>query len=884
VRDFIVKAGIAALLLALAPGFASAAGLGRLTVLSPLGHQLNAEIELVSVTRAEMSSLGARIATPEDYRRANLQYSSALPGARVSIEKRPDGRLYLKITTTRPVTEPFIDLMIDLTWSSGRILREYTALLDPPGVGAMPLGEAAPTASAAPEVRPAPMAQEAAVAAPAPAPPPVQAKPKPPVRAPVSKPIAPPPAPAKAKAKAPAPAMAQAPEPPQPAGPAAGTKEYGPIKRGETLAKIAQSVKPEGVGLEQMLLALYRANPDAFIRNNINLVRTGKILRVPDEQEVESISTSEAKTQIRTHVIVWRDYEQRVAAAAGMTPAGGQSAARGTIVAKVEEKSAGGAKDVVRISKGEPSGAGAGTAKPASATERIRALEEEVVAREKALAEANDRITQLEKTIKDMQKLLALKSPEMAAAQQQAQQAQQPQPTQKAQQPAPMPEPTRPSVSAPAKPEVSPPPAPKPQATVKPAPPKQKPKPTGATAPPSPPQPGLVDQVMEAARDPMYLAAAGGGVLVLGGLGFLMARRRRARADFDPVLTGEGPTLNPAAAAAAGVAASSDDMYSAATSESAESAGTSDDVDPLAEAEVYIAYGRDGQAEEILKEALGRAPSRADVKLKLLEIYSARKDKTAFGALAGDLQKQLGASSSDWLKVAAMGYAFDPDNKLYEAGKGAAAPAPSGPKTGQNLDFDLGIGSTSRMTTTDIQLDEEAAAAVQAATQTVVDTGMATDVERAQQLASGPLMPDFQLEVPPAGESAAQSEAPTAPAPERDANTIDFKVDLPPTGAPVHDLPTMKESTSPGTMDFKLDIPEGGLDIGGGPTPTTVQGGGVATTKNGHWYDVQTKFDLAKAYQEMGDKSGAKEILEEVINEGDADQKSQAKALLDSLT
>ena len=84
-------------------------------------------------------------------------------------------------------------------------------------------------------------------------------------------------------------------------------------------------------------------------------------------------------------------------------------------------------------------------------------------------------------------------------------------------------------------------------------------------------------------------------------------------------------------------------------------------------------------------------------------------------------------------------------------------------------------------------------------------------------------------------------------------------------------------------MDFKLDIPEGGLDVGPGQTPTTVQQG-VATTKNGHWYDVQTKFDLAKAYQEMGDKSGAKEILEEVINEGDADQKAQAKALLDSLT
>ncbi len=866
-RDIIVKAGFAALLLALAPGFASAAGLGRMAVLSPLGHPLSAEIELVSVTRAEMSSLSARIAPPEAYRRANLQYNAALPGARVSIEKRPDGRLYLKVTTSRPVTEPFIDLMIDLTWSSGRILREYTALLDPPGVGSMPLGEVAPTVSAAPEMRPAPATAEAPAAPLAPAPPAMEAAPEPPVSAPMSTPIAP------APEAAPAPGVAT--------GPSAGAREYGPIEKGETLSKIAMSVKPAGVTLEQMLVALYRANEDAFIRKNMNLVLAGKILRVPDREEVESISSGEAVKVYRAHVTDWRAYLKRLADAAEKTPAGSRSVARGKIEAKVEGDSAAGPKDVVRISKGEPPSAGAGKGTPSSAAERIRALEEEVVAREKALAEANDRVMQLEKTIKDMQKLMALKSPEMAAAQQQAQQAQQ------AQQPAPAPEPARPPVAAPSKPETSPPPAQKPPVAAMPQPPKAKPrpKPKVVTPPPSPPQPDLMDQAMEALRDPMYLAA-GGGVLLLGGLGFWMARRRRARAELDTSLARESPTLTSAAAAAAGVAASTDDMYSAATPGSTDTAGTSDDVDPLAEAEVYIAYGRDGQAEEILKEALGRGPNRADVKMKLLEIYAARKDKSAFGRLAGDLQKQIGASSGEWLKVAAMGYAFDPDNQLYQAGKGAAAPAPSAPRTGQNLDFDLGLGSTSRMTTTDIQLDEEAAAAVQAATQTVVDTGLATDVERAQQLAAeAPAMPDFQLDVPPAGDPT-KTDVPTASAAaERDIGTIDFKIDLPPTGGlgAVHELPTVKETTSPGPMDFKLDIPEGGLDVGPGHIPTTVQQG-VATTKNGHWYDVQTKFDLAKAYQEMGDKSGAKEILEEVINEGDTDQKAQAKALLDSLT
>jgi len=868
VRDIIVKAGLAALLIALAPGLASAAGLGRLTVLSPLGHPLHAEIELVSVTKAEMGSLSARIAPPEDYQRANLQYNSALPGARVTIEKRPDGRPFLKVTTSRPVTEPFIDLMIDLTWSAGRILREYTALLDPPGVGSMPLGEAAPMISATPEMRPAPMTPEAPAAPLAPAPPAMQAAPEPPVSAPASEPIAPPPV-----AEAPAPAPVPAPEAaPLPAGPG----QYGPIQRGETLSGIAMSVKPAGVTLEQMLVALYRANEDAFIRKNMNLVLAGKILRVPDQAEVESISRGEAVTVYRTHVTDWRAYLQRLADAADKTPAGSRSAARGKIVAKVEEDSAAGSKDVVRISKGEPPAAGDGKATARSTAERVRALEEEVVAREKALAEANDRIVQLEKTIKDMQKLIELKSPEMAAAQQQAQQGQQAPPVAAA------PEPAKPTPAAPSKPEAAPPAPAKPPVVAQPQPPapKPKPKPRVVTPPPSPAQPGIVDQVMQTLRDPMYLAA-GGGVLVLGGLGLWMARRRRTREAIDAELARESPTMTSAAAAAAGVAAS-DDMYSAATTASTETAGASDDVDPLAEAEVYIAYGRDGQAEEILKEALARSPNRADVKMKLLEIYAARKDKSAFGRLAADVQKQIGGSGGEWLKVAAMGYAFDPDNRLYEAGKGAAAPAPSGPRTGQNLDFDLGIGGTSQLTTTDIQLDEEAAAAVQAATQTVVDTGMATDVERAQRAGAAPLMPDFTLDVPPAGEPPrTDTRRESSAAAERDVNTIDFKIDLPPPSAPVHELPTVKEVTSPGGVDFKLEIPEGGLNVGDSFTTAPAQG--VPTTKNGHWYDVQTKFDLAKAYQEMGDKSGAKEILEEVINEGDADQKAQAKALLDSL-
>jgi pilus assembly protein FimV len=289
VRDTVRKA-LLALLALLLPCVAGAAGLGRLNVLSALGQPLVAEVELLSVTREELGSLTARLASPETYRQANLQFNAALTGARVVIERRPNGQHFIKITSSRPVNEPFIDLLVELSWAAGRLSREYTALLDPPGVGPAPAP--APIVSAVPESRPAPAVQPDRPAA----------KPA----APVARPVA-------------------------PAGPMAGGKEYGPIQRGETLGKIAQEVMPEGVTLEQMLVALYRNNPDAFIRKNLNLVRAGKILRVPDREEVVAIARGEAVTEYRAHVSDWNSYRQRLADTAGAVPAEGRTAVSGKI-------------------------------------------------------------------------------------------------------------------------------------------------------------------------------------------------------------------------------------------------------------------------------------------------------------------------------------------------------------------------------------------------------------------------------------------------------------------------------------------------------------------------------------------------------------------------
>jgi len=848
VRDTNLKTWLAALLVALLPCVAGAAGLGRITVLTAIGQPLIAEIELVAVTPQELSSLSARLALPDTYRQANLQYNVALTGARLTVEKRPDGQPFLKIATTRAVSEPFIDLLVELTWAAGRLSREYTALLDPPGI---PPVAPAPMISAAPESRPAP----ARVPPPAPAIAPTpEITPQPPVTTAPRAPAAPAPV-------AVAPVISR----PVVAAPMAASKEYGPIERGETLGKIARNVMPEGVTLEQMLVALYRTNPDAFIRKNLNLVRTGKILRVPDREEVETaVARDDAVAEYRTHVADWNDYRQKVAEGAVSVPAEGRTAVSGKITTKVEDKTtAGEPKDVVKLSKGEPVGAAAGKDKPRSNAERIRMLEEEVVSREKALAEANSRITQLERTLKDMQKLAELKGAAVAAAPKPAPQAAAPKPEAK---PVPQPVPAKPEAVAVAKPEPAAVPAPRPEPVAQ-AQPKPKPKPAPA---PQKREPELMDEIMAAASDPLYLGA--GGAIVLGGLAFWMVRRRRTGAnqsDSPPI----APRLGMAAAAAAGAAAVTGDTAAETTARTS-AAASADDVDPMQEADVYIQYGRDGQAEEILKEALARNPQREDVHLKLLEVYAGRKDKSAFGKVAGDLNKLTGGAGPNWMKAAAMGFALDPANDLYDAGKGAMTATVVGASAGSaaDVDLDLGGGGAPRVST-DIMLDAGAAEAATGLDTAILDLGAVSTGQRGRPAAA---IPDFTLEVPPAGPSPPADIAIDTGAPARDNTVIDFNIEMP-TQDPVTlaSTPAAASGADAG-LDFKLD----GLNLSLEGEQKTVA---KAAEKDGNWYDVQTKFDLAKAYQEMGDRDGAKEILQEVIKEGDAEQQAQANTLLASL-
>src|SRR5512143_1512126 len=374
----LVAAGLIAV-----PLMASAAGLGKLSVTSALGQPLTAEIELFAADKAELDSLTANLASDQAYRDARVEFAPVLSSLRFTVEKKPNGKAVLKISSSRPVNDPFVDMLVELNWGSGRLVREYTMLLDPPGLAAKQT--VAPVAAVAPAQAPAAKAAPAPAAAPQ-----AQAKP----------------APAAPKTAAPAPTDRVA------------------VKRGDTLVGIAGRVRPEGVSLEQTLVGLYRANTKAF-SGNMNRLKAGKTLDVPSAEKVAAIPQKEAVRELKLQADDWRAYRQKLAGAVSAAPeakpAPGQ-ASSGKITPKVEDhaKPAPAAqKDVLTLSKVTPPAAA--TAGKADATQqalqnKLRAQEEDATAREKALQESGQRVATLEKQIQDMQKLVAMKEKAQTAA------------------------------------------------------------------------------------------------------------------------------------------------------------------------------------------------------------------------------------------------------------------------------------------------------------------------------------------------------------------------------------------------------------------------------------------------------------------------------------
>lgn len=892
-RKSILKLLLAAAALMLS-ATVSAVGMGGINVTSGLGQLLKADIELVAVSKSEKASLVARLASPEAYKGAGLDYPYGNK-FKFQIESRANGEPYLRVTSAQPVNDPFVVMLVELTWSSGKLLREYTFLLDPPGYVAE-LPAQAEVQPVAPAVQPAAVPASAIPVVPV-APPEVPGSVEQGGPLAASAPAA---VPERAEQAVPVAAAVTMPESIAMGGTTVPNEEWLEVQRGDTLSKLSAQYKPADVSLERMLVAMYRANAGEFDGKNMNRIRAGKILRLPNQNEVDGVGQSEAVREIRAQTVDWNAYRQKLAGAASMStqPQAAEQVATGKLAGSVADKAPVAketAREVLKLSKGEAPGDQAATGaggKSMTAQDRKNAAQEDAIAKTKAAKEEQMRTAMLEKNLQDMQRLAQLKSAAAALAQQ--------------------------------PPAVAHPPAAASGVTaasaVKPA-PVAKPKPKPA---PVKPEPSLVDQITD---EPLYLIGAAGVLVVLGGLGWLVKRRKK-KPSFDVIsqFTEDAGSRSGRIAAPAMSSPETGDFTGTVVTR-ADASEQSQDADPISEADLFLNFGRDAQAEEILKDALQSTPNNHRIHLKLLEIYANRRDMSSFATIARQLKDSGDEEASQ--QALAMGRELDPNNPLYG---GAGNKEDSSSATMQAPVFDalprLVPGDTSAAKVASVDFDLGAPSAEPGsspeqdflvdAEQTVVllspDTaGKPADVMDFDVTSTHPPMPaageQAETAMPDLGDLIfdVTGSRPTAPAageeteaslPKLDGMTFDI------TGS----NPSMPEAqpeagkaaqADDGTMEFTLDFPVENKTEKSAPAaqPAEVGLAGISLNfddaaappvaapenKDEHWQEVATKLDLAKAYQEMGDASGAREILDEVLREGDAGQREVAQSLLAQL-
>lgn len=646
-----------------------ALALGRITVQSALGEPLRAEVEIPQLSAAEADSLQAAIASPAAFRAQGMEYTGTANSVRVQVQKRANGSTILKLSSFQPVNDPFVDLVIDANWASGKLQRNYTLLLDPPS-----------------SRRAAPAPTTAAQAAPAPTPAVTPARPAAATR------------PTIAAINAPGRDLrndrdldtaSSKPQRTRQAPDSAATPARSPgelrVKTGDTAGRIAAAHKPAGVSLDQMLVAMLRSNPQAFIGGNVNRMRSGAVIQLPDQTAAQATSAKEARQIMAAQSQDFNQFRRQLAGVAPVAPVEAASrSASGQVQAHVEDgKPSTAAPDKLTLSKGAVKGV----------------VADEQLAQQKQAAEQSARADELKRNMAELSQIAAAAKPAGDAATPAVPAATPPSapginvpaattataavpatggeatttpaaPTEAVSEPgavstdlskpeaateptgetAPAPEPVEPSVPAPA--------------------PVAPPKPAAPPAP-VPEEPSFIDSLMEDPTIP--LAGAALLALLLGYGGYRVAQRRKAAAAAQA-----DSTLGDSQLSADSFFGASGGQRVDTTTTSSQMSGQSmqyspsqldaGDVDPLAEADVYLAYGRDLQAEEILKEALRTDPNRLVLHQKLAEIYAKRHDRMAYAAVAGNLYALTQGKGPEWQRLADQGRILDPENQLYQPG------------------------------------------------------------------------------------------------------------------------------------------------------------------------------------------------------------------------
>ena len=693
----------AAALLLMLPSAAFALGFGDIRLLSPLNAPLDAQIELVDATSEELQTLQAQIASRDTFARNGLEWPIFLSGVKVKTTQTSDGHTVISLKSTDPITEPFITILVEVDWAHGHLLREYTMLLDPPVYtpgqsAASNEPVAAPSAGAT--------AREGAISRGAGASPPASAA-TPPGGGAAAPSASASSSDSSAGSDASAPATSRhkghartaKASPPPSATPDAGTSASGNthvVQRGETLSSVAAGAagasqnSPEA---HSWMLAIFQANPRAF-EQNMNVMRTGAVLRMPESSEVSAVSPAAAATEIRRQYAAWR---------------GGAAGEGGAPVAKQSGQ-------LHLVTPSDDAGPATG---PSNSSGEVKALQSRVHDLEGQLSEQKRLLSISNAQLQDLQAKSAARQGTPAAP---------PLPPPAQTQPTPPPPVEQPPVAQAEPPAATPAPAEEPaaqaaeqapppppvEATPKPTEPVHKPKPAEAQGGGS-----FIDSLME------YWWAIALLIVIIGGYFGFKTWRSRRQSEFDDSLSrlavagassaergfaagdtapmrpvgGEDPEgaflveesgthQRPRFGGAAAAPAAARHVSTADETISTEAAINLDQGDPLAEADFHMAYGLYDQAADLIRIAINREPNRRDLKLKLLEVFFVWGNKEQFLQAAHELASTRSeAAPGEWEKIVIMGKQLAPDDPLFAGGGTTGA-------TAGGVDLDLEGGQS----------------------------------------------------------------------------------------------------------------------------------------------------------------------------------------------
>ena len=858
----------------MSPAALYALGLGEIRLNSALNQPFDAEIELVSATQEDLGALRASLASSDIFARYGLDRPAYLADFAFRVTKGTGGSDVLRVTSPRPVTEPFVTLLVEASWPRGRLLREYTVLLDPPVYTPGPAATATVAtprvaSGGATSVRPAPVAATEPAA-------PAQT-----TRAAVE---------------------------PRASSLAPGSTYQ--VRRNDTLWQIASAAFPGSrSNVNRAMVSIYQNNPRAF-DGNINVLRSGSTLRIPDAGQVQSISAAEASAEVARQYDAWRS--------ASAAPAATATPEEGRLRLVTPEQGTAAPSTTVAPAAGTPAAAAAAPAAgktPPAATAEV---------------DLENRIAQLESELNEAKRLLEVRNAELATLQGGTAAAEGATPPVEGAAPAD-------AAAAPEAAGTEQPPA----AAAQPE--EQKP-----VTPVVPEGPTLLERVMEYWWALLALVAAALGFVLFQRMRrergdaeehleeALGARDMRAAPAYSPrardsdIVVEEKRDASPAmaaAAAAATVAAKSranEATYKPAPGATAgDGGGAGSEVgDPLAEADFHMAYGLYDQAADLVQLAIKREPQRRDLKLKLLEIFFVWGNRDRFMELARELNaSRNSAPAGEWDKILIMGKQIAPEDPMF-AGVTSGADSLDMELHGSatSLDMDLAGGASvpdidlgtepSRADSSGIDFILDATDAdslvpptietpqLKGDTAPTVETPRVTDAGADTQeltvdnlgldLDSLHALEALEAQAGEGGEGSGADTVETATAPSGGKSLLDEDADM----LSATSLMKMGDSTAvmpldetePGVVDLsdvtgELPLLEADLNATVKTATRDYDVGGEAATMS----EVGTKLDLARAYMDMGDPEGARSILDEVLQEGNAAQKQEAQRLVASL-